>query len=47
MSHFGLLLLAVIAKESVTEQFQLGVRLFGGFVAAGYVLGWVMLALPF
>jgi hypothetical protein len=55
MSHFGLLALfsffvalvfAVIAKDAPEEQFRLGLRLFGGFLAAGYVLGWVMLALP-
>jgi len=55
MSHFGLLALfaffvslvfAVIAKDSAEEQVRLGLKLFGGFLAAGYVLGWVMLALP-
>ncbi len=55
MSHFGLLALfsffvalvfAVIAKDAPEEQLRLGLRLFGGFLAAGYVLGWVMLALP-
>jgi hypothetical protein len=55
MSQFGLLALfsffvslvfAVIAKDAPEEQARLGVKLFGGFLAAGYVLGWVMLALP-
>lgn len=55
MSHFGVLALfaffvslvfAVIAKDTPHEQLGLGLRLFGGFLAAGYVLGWVMLALP-
>ena len=55
MSHFGLLALfaffvslvfAVIAKDAPREQFQLGLKLFGGFLAAGYILGWAMLALP-
>jgi hypothetical protein len=55
MSHFGLLALfsffvslvfAVIAKDAPREQARLGLKLFGGFLAAGYVLGWVMLALP-
>ena len=55
MSHFGLLVLfaffvalvfAVIAKDAPHEQLRLGLKLFGGFVAVGYVLGWVMLGLP-
>jgi hypothetical protein len=55
MSQFGLLALfsffvslvfAVIAKDVPDEQVRLGLKLFGGFLAAGYVLGWVMLALP-
>ena len=55
MSHFGLLALfaffvslvfAVIAKDSAAEQVRFGLQLFGSFLAAGYVLGWVMLALP-
>ena len=54
-SHFGTMLLfaffvstifAVIAKDSPREQLQMGAKLFGGFVAAGVVLGWVMLLLP-
>jgi hypothetical protein len=55
MSHFGLLALfalfvslvfAVIAKDGAEEQARLGLKLFGGFLAAGYILGWVMRALP-
>jgi hypothetical protein len=54
-SHFGTMLLfaffvstifSVIAKDTPREQLQMGARLFGGFVAAGVVLGWIMLALP-
>jgi hypothetical protein len=55
-SHLGLLLLfaffvslvfAVIQKDTPAEQLRLGARMFGGFVGAGVVLGWLMLALPF
>ncbi len=55
-SHFGLMALfaffvslvfAVIAKDTPVEQFRFGAKLFGGFVGAGLVLGWVMLLLPF
>ena len=54
-SHFGLMVLfaffvslvfAVISKPSPAEQFRLGLTLFGGFVGAGVVAGWVMLLLP-
>jgi len=55
-SHFGLMVLfaffvslvfAVIAKDAPKEQARFGLQLLGGFVGAGLVLGWVMLALPF
>ena len=54
-SHFGLMVLfasfvslifAVIAKPSPAEQLRLGLTLFGGFIGAGIVAGWAMLALP-
>jgi hypothetical protein len=54
-SHFGLMLLfaffvslvfAVIAEDQPAGQLKLGAKFFGGFVAVGVVLGWVMLALP-
>ena len=54
-SHIGLLVLfaffvslvfAVIQKDSPQEQLRLGARMFGGFVGAGIVLGWVMLIFP-
>jgi hypothetical protein len=54
-SHFGLmvvfaffvsLVFAVIAKDRPAEQARLGLQLFGGFVGAGLVMGWLMLALP-
>lgn len=54
-SHVGLLVLfaffvslifSVIQKDQPMEQLRLGVRMFGGFVGAGVLLGWLMLALP-
>lgn len=55
-SHFAVMLLfsffvslvfAVIAEDTPAAQLKLGAKFFGGFVAAGLILGWVMLALPF
>jgi hypothetical protein len=54
-SHLGLMLLfaffvslvfAVIAEDHPAGQLKLGSKFFGGFVATGLILGWVMLALP-
>ena len=54
-SHCGLLVVfaffvslvfAVIAKDRPAEQARLGLQLLGGFVGAGLVMGWLMLALP-
>ena len=54
-SHFGLMILfalfvslvfAVIAKDQPAEQLKLGARMFGSFIAAAVVLGWVMRIFP-
>jgi hypothetical protein len=54
-SHFGLMLLfaffvsvvfATITKDSAKEQLVLGAKMFGTFVAAGIVLGWVLRLFP-
>jgi prepilin signal peptidase PulO-like enzyme (type II secretory pathway) len=54
-SHAGLLVLfaffvavvfAVIAHDDPRQQIAFGARVFGGFVAAGLVLGWLMYPLP-
>ena len=54
-SHIGLLALfafyvavvfAVIAHDEPRQQMAFGARVFGGFVAAGLVLGWLMYPLP-
>ena len=38
---------ALIARDSRQEQLRLGGMLFGGFVAAAIVLGWLMYPFPF
>jgi hypothetical protein len=54
-SHFGLMLLfaffvsvvfATITKDSATEQLVLGVKMFGMFIGAAIVLGWVLRLFP-
>ena len=54
-SHFGLMIVfalfvslvfAVIAKDHPREQLQAGAKMFGSFVAAALVLGWVMRLFP-
>jgi heme A synthase len=55
-SHFFLLLVfaflvslvfAVLLRDDPREQLRTGAKMFGGFVAAGLVLGWIMYPLPF
>ncbi len=54
-SHFVLLVLfaffvslvfAAIAKDTPREQVQFGGLLFGGFIVAAIVLGWLMYPVP-
>lgn len=54
-SHIGLLVLfallvstvfAAIARDTPREQVRFGLRLFGGFVGAAIVLGWIMYPFP-
>jgi hypothetical protein len=54
-SHFLLLLLyaafvsvtfATLMRDEPREQLAFGARLFGGFVAAGVLLGWLLLPFP-
>ena len=53
--HFVLLMLfaafvslvfGVLLRDEPRAQFKLGLRMFGGFVAAGLILGWLMYPLP-
>ena len=55
ISHFALLLLfaafvsvvfAALMREDPHEQLVLGARIFGGFVGAGVVLGWLLFPFP-
>lgn len=54
-SHFGLMVLfaffvslvfAVIAKDQPADQVKAGAKMFGSFLAAAIVLGWVMRIFP-
>ena len=54
-SHLGLLVLfalfvstvfATLMRDTVKDQVAFGLRLFGGFVAAALVMGWLMYPLP-
>jgi len=54
-SHFVLMLLfaffvslvfAVIAKDDAREQLKFGGLMFGGFILAAIVLGWLMFPIP-
>jgi hypothetical protein len=54
-THLGLMVLfalfvsivfATLMRDSVREQALFGLRLFGGFVAAGIGIGWLMYFFP-
>jgi hypothetical protein len=54
-SHFALYMLfslmvsavfAALQRETPTEQARLGLKLFVGFVAGAYLLGWLMYPFP-
>lgn len=54
-SHIGLLVLfallvsivfAAITRETPGDQLRFGARLFGGFLGAALVLGWIMYPFP-
>ena len=54
-SHLGLMILfaffvslifATIAKDTPAEQAALGAKMFGMFIGAAFVLGWVMRLFP-
>ena len=54
-SHLGLMILfaffvslvfAVIAKDHPADQAKAGAKMFGSFIAAAIVLGWVMRIFP-
>jgi len=37
---------AALMRDDPREQLRFGARLFGGFVAAGLVIGWLLYPLP-
>ena len=54
-SHFALMVLfaafvsvvfAALMRDDPREQLTLGARIFGGFVGAGLVLGWLLFPFP-
>ncbi len=45
-AFFVALVFATIAHDEPRLQARLGLRIFGGFVAAGLALGWLMYPLP-
>ena len=54
-SHFLLMALyaffvsvvfAVLIRDQPREQLKTGAMMFGGFIAAAFVLGWLMFPLP-
>jgi hypothetical protein len=46
-AFFVSLVFAMIARDTAREQVRLGGLMFGGFVAAALVLGWLMYPVPF
>jgi len=54
-SHFGLMVIfalfvsvvfATLMRDEPREQLTFGARLFGGFVGAGTLIGWLLYPLP-
>jgi hypothetical protein len=45
-AFFVSLVFAVIAKDQPAEQVKAGAKMFGSFIAAALVLGWVMRIFP-
>ena len=45
-AFFVSLVFAVLMRDEVREQVRLGSMMFGAFIAAALVLGWIMLPFP-
>ena len=45
-SGFVSVTFATLMRDEPREQLQFGARLFGGFIAAGVLLGWLLLPFP-
>jgi hypothetical protein len=46
-AFFVSLVFAVISKDDIREQARFGGLMFGGFMVAAIVLGWLMYPFPF
>jgi hypothetical protein len=44
---FVSIVFATLMRDDPREQLALGGRMFGGFVGAGVLLGWLLFPLPF
>ena len=45
-AFFVSLVFAVLAKDGASEQMRFGALMFGGFIVAAIVLGWLMYPVP-
>ena len=45
-AFFVSLVFAVLLRDDPATQLRLGAMMFGGFMAAAFVLGWLMYPLP-
>lgn len=45
-AFFVSLVFATLLRDEPREQVRLGGMMFGGFIAAGFVLGWLLYPLP-
>ena len=45
-SFFVSLVFGVLLRDEPREQLRTGALMFGGFIAAAFVLGWLMYPLP-
>ncbi len=45
-AFFVSLVFSVLLRDDVGAQLRLGLQMFGGFLAAGLILGWLMYPLP-
>ena len=45
-SFFVSLVFGVLLRDQPREQLRTGALMFGGFIAAAFVLGWLMFPLP-
>lgn len=55
-SHLGLMIVfalfvstvfSTLMRDEPKQQLMFGARLFGGFIAAGILIGWLLYPLPF